>query len=340
MPTTSTTLTSWALLIWKALQANGCDSHSIFKQVGLDPVKLGDGNARYRLSDMYNLWDAAIEETEDPCFGIKVGKLWNATTFHALGFAWLASHSLKDALTRLVRYTRIANNSMSASLEEHGVHLHLEVRSSDDERYIHYAASDASIVAILVMCRLLCGENFSPVEIQLTKKRSFCGDELEKLVGTSIVYNRDKLVALFDRQHAEQRLATGNSELAKVNEDIAMKYLRVLDRQSVNLLVKSRLVELMPTGKITEKRIASELNMSSRTLQRKLSEEKTSFSLLYNTVRQEIANEYIQDSQMSMSEIAYLLGFSEQANFTRAYRRWYGTSPSEARQNLQNADFV
>lgn len=71
-----------------------------------------------------------------------------------------------------------------------------------------------------------------------------------------------------------------------------------------------------------------------------MGEEKTSFSLIYNSVRQEMANEYIQDSQMSMSEIAYLLGFSEQANFTRAYRRWYGTSPSEARQNLQNADFV
>jgi AraC-like DNA-binding protein len=75
-------------------------------------------------------------------------------------------------------------------------------------------------------------------------------------------------------------------------------------------------------------------------LQRKLHEEQTSFSEIYNSIRRELANEYVQDSQMSMTEIAYLLGFSEQANFSRAFRRWYGISPSEARQNLLTQSFA
>ena len=168
MSTTSTTLTSWALLIWKALQSRGCDAHAIFKQVGLDTAKLGDGNARYRLSDMRDLWEASIEETDDPCFGFEVGQLWTPTTFHALGFAWLASHTLKDALTRLARYTRIVNNSLSANLEAKGAYLQLTMDTYEDDQYMHYAGRDAGMVSILKMCRLLCGENFAPVEIQVT----------------------------------------------------------------------------------------------------------------------------------------------------------------------------
>jgi len=119
-----------------------------------------------------------------------------------------------------------------------------------------------------------------------------------------------------------------------VNEDVAMKYLVSLERASPVMQVKAQLVAMLPEGQVPESAVAERLNMSLRSLQRKLHEEHTSFSEIYNSIRRELANEYIQDSQMSMTEIAYLLGFSEQANFSRAFRRWYGTSPSEARQNL------
>lgn len=340
MSTSSTTLTSWALLIWKALQAHGFDSYAIFKRAGLDRSKLSDGNARYRLSEMTKLWGVVIEETNNPCFGIEVGKRWSPTTFHALGFAWLASHTLKDALQRLVRYSQIVNNSLYAKLEEHGKELHFILDTSEDKSVIHYAGPEAGLVTIITMCRILCGENYSPLEIQLLRERSPCGAELEHFVGTTIVYNCEQSRIAFDRQRAEQRLATGNSELAKVNEEIAMKYLSSVVRDSIVMLVKSKLIEMMPTGKVTEEMIANELNMSLRTLQRKLGEQQTTFSEIYKSIRQEMANQYIQDTQMSMTEIAYLLGFSEQANFTRAFRRWYGSSPSAAREKLQNSSFA
>lgn len=340
MAPTSTTLTSWALLIWKVLLSHGIDAHTLFKKVGLDVNKLGDGNARYRMGDMTKLWTAAVAETGNPCFGIEVGSTWAPTTFHALGFAWLASHSLRDALQRLERYSRIVNNSLSASLEENGMQLHLALASSEDSRYIHYAAVDATIAVILVMCRYLCGENFSPLEIHTVRERTICAENLDHFAGLPIEYNSDKNLIIFDRIRAEQRLATGNSELAKVNEDVAMKYLISIDRDSIVMLVKSTIVEMMPTGQVTEELVAKQLNMSQRTLQRKLNEEGATFVSIYQTLRQEMAQQYIQDSQMSMTEIAYLLGFSEQSNFTRAFRRWYGISPSSARQKIEQSAFV
>jgi len=340
MMPTSTVLTSWALLIWRALLNHGLDAHAIFKKVGLDPNKLGDGNARYRMTDMTRLWAAAVEETNDPCFGLEVGKSWAPTTFHALGFAWLASFSLEDGLQRLVRYSRIVNNSLYASLEEHGMQLHLALSMNEDMRYVHPAAHDASIAALLVMCRYLCGPGFSPLEIHSIRERSICAESLEHFAGLSIVFNSTRNLLIFDRIRAEQRLATGNSELIKANEEVARKYLISIDRNSIVMLVKSAIVEMLPTGKVTEESVADTLNLSVRTLQRKLSEEGTTFGAIYQTLRQEMAQQYIQDSQMSMTEIAYLLGFSEQSNFTRAFRRWYGISPSSARQQIKQSSFV
>jgi len=337
MPSTSTTITSWALLIWVALQKRGLDSHTIFKEAGLDRTKLGDGTARYRLDEMTKLWTAVVQETGDPCFGVDVGKHWNSTTFHALGFAWLASYTLKDALQRFTRYTRIVNNSLSAKIETHGPNLHLVIESSEDKSLIHTAARDAGLTAVITMCRMLCGEDFSPVEIQLVRDRPPCYKELEKFVASPIEYSTEQDQILFDRIAADKRLPTGNSELIKVNEELAMKYLTTVDGASIVMQVKAKLIKMMPQGQVSEDIIAVELNLSLRTLQRKLREEKNSYSHIYKSIRQEMAGEYIQDSQMSMIEIAYLLGFSEQANFTRAFRRWYGTSPSAARENLQKS---
>jgi AraC-like DNA-binding protein len=340
MATTSTTITSWALLIWKALINSGIDAHAVFKKVGLETDKLGDGNARYRLENMTRLWAAAVEVTKDPCFGLEVAKLWAPTSFHALGFAWLASHTLKDALQRLVRYSRIVNNSLAATLEEHGMQLHLTLSSSEDTREIHVAAQDASIAVLLVMCRFLCGPGFSPLEVHSARARPICAEKIDQFVGVPVVYSSDANLMVFDRIQAGQRLATGNSELSKVNEEVAMKYLISIDRTSIVMLVKSTLVELLPSGQVTEEMVANTLNMSLRTLQRKLSEEGTSFASVYQALRQEMAQEYIRDSHISLTEIAYLLGFSEQSNFTRAFRRWYGISPSTARQSLAKSAFV
>lgn len=339
MSSTSSTLTSVALLIWKALQARGLDSRAIFKKAGLDFKKLGDGNERYRLTQMKRLWEISLEETNDPCFGIEIGKSWAPTTFHALGYVWLASHSLKDALSQFTRYSHIVNNSLITSLEVKGAHLHF-IYTTDDDMSVHRAGRDAGVAAIITMCRMLCGPGFSPVQINVVQKRNRCSDQLDLFAGIVINYESETNLIVFDNMLSEQRLATGNSELVKVNENVAIKYLNSLVRDSVVMQIKAALVEMMPRGHVSEQEIACKLNMSVRTLQRKLSEENTCFTVLYKSSRQEMAKVYIEDPQISITEISYLLGYSEQGNFTRAFKRWYGTSPSATRQNIQNADFI
>ena len=96
--------------------------------------------------------------------------------------------------------------------------------------------------------------------------------------------------------------------------------------------MRRHIVEALPSGQIREDDIAAKLHLSTRTLQRRLLEEGAGFGDLLQSVRRELAENYVKDTQLNVSEIAYLLGFSDQANFTRAFKRWFGLAPTEWRR--------
>ncbi|SMF62477.1 AraC-type DNA-binding protein [Alteromonadaceae bacterium Bs31] len=328
---TSTTLTSWALLIWQSLQEKGINPRPFFTQAGLDPAKLGDGNARYPVNRMHKLW-TSLETLDDEYIGITVGQHWSPTTFHALGFAWLASNSLAQAMQRIGRYSRLVNNAFYTSFTAEGSHYRFEVSTTENKKFLHPFGADAGAAAILKMCRMLCGEDFSPVEIYAVRPPSAGMRQLEDLYRRPIHYNSPHASWIIDRFDAERSIASGNSELARINEQIADKALARLEKNDVAGQVKQYIMEALPSGEVDEHAVASELGLSVRSLQRKLSEEKLTFSKMVAEIRQSLALHYIDESHLSLNEIGYLLGFSEQASFTRAFKRWTGHSPSQYRK--------
>jgi AraC-like DNA-binding protein len=134
-----------------------------------------------------------------------------------------------------------------------------------------------------------------------------------------------------DRKTADQRLPTGNTELAHINELSLVEYLARLDRDAVGANVTALLVELLPAGPVSEDEMARRLFLSKRSLQRRLAEEETSFRQILDSTRHDLALRYLGNSHLTINEIGYLLGFSDPSNFTRAFRRWEGLSPSRYR---------
>lgn len=91
-------------------------------------------------------------------------------------------------------------------------------------------------------------------------------------------------------------------------------------------------MEMLPSGRASARQVAEMLHLSVRSLQRKLAEKDTGFAQLLEDTRRELARQYVSNTRLSVGEITYLLGFSDPANFTRAFRRWTGQSPSAFRQ--------
>jgi AraC-like DNA-binding protein len=332
------TLSSVVLLITKALDAEGIDSRQVLIRAGLNPAHLNDSNARYSFPAVTHLWKTAAQMTGDPCFGFKAASFWHPTTLHALGYTWLASDTLGDALQRAARYIRIANTALTAVFEETEIGYRFTTNLDKDWRGVAPAdeAIDATIALILDMCRSCYGAELNPILIEVTRPEvTKCVKQYQKLCNSTIHYSSKINAIYFSKTDVTQRLPTANAELARTNEKIIVDYLARLDKNNITTRVKAKLLELLPSGHFTEEDIIQSLHLSQRTLQRKLKDEGTTFKEVLDETRKELAKEYVNDSSLSFSEITYLLGFSEQSNFTRAFRRWHNQSPSGYREKIR-----
>ena len=131
----------------------------------------------------------------------------------------------------------------------------------------------------------------------------------------------------------DQKLDGANPQLAQLNDQLMISTLAKLNRNNIEQRVKAAIIEQLPSGNISQEMVADELHMSVRNLQRKLKNIDTSFRELLDEIRRELAKQYVTTSDVNLSEVTFLLGFSESSSFSRAYKRWHGVTPSEVRKS-------
>jgi len=327
-----TNLASSTLSVWRALESYGVDPAPLFQQAGLDLQKLYDANARYRDSRIYKLWQLAADATGDPYIGLKVASFWHPSAAHALGYAWLASATLKDALERTVRYFRMMTDKEQLTLTESEEEFRLIIENPVADYPTAPEDLDASFAALIHLCRMCHGESFNPLRITMGRPELPDPAPFAEHFRAPIQYSGNENSVCFDKADALTALPTANAEVARANEQIVQEYLARFDRSSVAMQVRARLTEQLSSGHTTQESIADALHMSLRSLQRRLNNEDTSYKSLLDETRRELAAHYMAESHRSINEITYLLGFSEPSNFSRAFRRWTGKSPSAYRE--------
>ncbi len=328
----ATTVGAAAKLVECALRDYGVDAGQIYRDAGLDRKALSSPDARYPFAGMQLMWRLAVERTGDPCFGLTVAEHMQPQAFHGLGFVWLSSDTLVDALKRLVKYQRLISTVVDISLEETPGAVNLVVNILQPSSRLEPASVDAAVAVFLRMCRMaVCGP-FSPQKVTFRRPRPACSQRFEEFFRAPVEFAAEKNVLGFEPQVIYKPLPGADAELLRANDQVVIDYLARFDRESLSVQVRSMLIELLPDGQPTQQGIARSLNLSVRNLQRKLQSEGISFKHLLDETRKELATQYIRDANRRIGEITYLLGFSEPSNFTRAFRRWTGLSPNEYRQ--------
>ncbi len=326
-----TTISSWALLISKAIEQQGVDSAVVFKQAGLDPAKLGDPNERYSARGMKKLWTLAADMTGDPCIGLKAAAYRHPTTLHALGFAWMASSSLREALERTIRYLEVVSTATHLTMAIRDNLVQLEFPFNPN--YIPAVeAADAALAVIFDMCRNSYGEGFKLTQVQLRRKAPKCEQAFIDFFQSPVHFTAPANALVFDVKYLDKQLRTANAELVRVNDQIIAQHLADLKKNDIVGQIQIEFINLLSSGSISEQLIADKLHMSLRSLQRKLANANTSYKALLEQTRKKLAIQYIRDSRYSVNEITYLLGFSEPGNFSRAFKRWTGYTPTQYRE--------
>jgi len=319
-------------MMWKTLKHDYVlDADNLFEIAGLDVSQVNNPAYRYPDDKIKTLWKLAEETTQDQCIGIKVAQHIHPTTLHALGFAWLSSTTLLGALNRLVRYYRIVTDVEKLELAEGNDNYSLALSRTQNVEVVD-ADYDTFFAAILVMCQAICGESFRFTSIEMERSAPNCESEMKFFFKSPITFSSGHNVIWFDRSIIHEVLPTANAKLARKNDQIMAQYISQLDESDIAMQVKSRLIDRLSSGSVKESEIAIDLNMTLRTLQRKLVERGTSYKAIANETRRDLALEYVREQYLPLTEITYLLGYSEQANFTRAFRRWTGQSPTDYRK--------
>jgi AraC-like DNA-binding protein len=195
---------------------------------------------------------------------------------------------------------------------------------------------DLAMSIWLSACRLNYGPDLNPVQVNFIHSQLACGKKYESCFRAPIKFNADTDSITLPADAVDKRLPIGNPHLATLSDQYIITYLAELDKNNIVQRVKGAIIEKLSSGGVSDEKVAKRLNMSTRSLQRKLQGAHTTFGRLLDKVRQEIAEHYIHDSNVSLIEIAFVLGYSEYSSFWRAYKRWTKASPSEIRNSEQN----
>ncbi|EAR09193.1 AraC family transcriptional regulator [Reinekea blandensis] len=342
-----TVLSSWPRLIVQVVCQAGLDEQAFLSQTGLDPTLLTDPNAQVSTLEVIRLWQAAIDLLGDD-LPLRLARAVNAGTFHALGFAMATSATGYDALARLAQYYPMITSSIQLKLIEQGDFVRIRLESSELTQTLRnqFAVEalalsvaqlrEAGALALLSLCRSFFGVSFTAEQIVLNRQLGALYPAYQEHVQCELIDGADRVEVSFRKEQLDRPLPSANPHLSELHDRIIESYLAML-KDDVSTRVVSAIIRQLPRGNTTQDTVAKALNLSSRTLQRKLADRGLSFRELLVSTRKELALQYLRQNHIPVLEVGYQLGFSEPANFSRAFKQWTGEPPGQYRERWQQA---
>lgn len=294
---------------------------------------------RISIERMDALWRAAVDATNDLLIGVKVGRNIEPSHFYAFGHSWLASESLLGAIRRLCRYDKIiATNPAVIEVRQCNGDYQLIETYPDLTAVASKESLDFGVSAVLKLCEISAGRPIRPLRVELMCTDKSQMDEYRVAFDAPVQLCCPHTAIYFSREDLDEPLRGSIPEVAQATDRISEKYIETLDTSKVATKVKHLLISFLPSGDADQARVAHALHCSTSTLQRHLQSEGRNFRDILEETRRSLAEEYLRDGKNSLAQIAYLLGFGDQSNFSRAFKRWTGVTPSEFQASIESAD--
>lgn len=314
--------------IVRALDAAGADTSQIMQLARVDRVRSNDPLLRITDLDINAVLGRAVEATSDAYFGLKVANCIVPGTLHALGYALLASETLEEFCQRLVRFQGLVSTSAECAIVVAGAELAFSARAINPA--LCFESHDVWAGMVMRMMRGASDDDFTPLRLDLIRPAPAQGDgPFHEYFGCPVRFGCERICFYFDLETMRTPLPGASRELAQHHDQIVRSYLEKLDREDIVNRVRTLIVRGLGGDRFSRGEIARNLNMSASTLQARLSQRGTSFQSLLDGTRHELALGYMEQSRLSITEIAFMLGFSDLSNFIRAFKRWTGKSPTE-----------
>ena len=273
-----------------------------------------------------------------PGQALAVGSLVQPRHLGVLGYLILACGTLGEAMQVYRRYERLFYGVSLAGVKlgDAGIRLHWPASSSTGK-----LADTVAIAALVTFQRRILGENFAPTSVTFAFAPPDCPSERQcylDFFACDVSFLGQETAVVLPVHSLSSCLPDSDPYLRSLLDSQAQALLRALpDAGDMDKAVQQALIRSLPEGRVTLGRIAGQLHISVRTLQRRLQERQMCWQQLLDQTREQLACQYLSDASLSATDIAFLLGFSEQSAFNRAFRRWTSTTPERYRRSFMGA---
>lgn len=275
----------------------------------------------------------AADETKDPCFGLNLGANVDLRVFGTIAFAVANAPTVGTALGNLIRYQNTYSRNFRCFYERDDTALagfQLEQSPSEGLRHLE------NLCIAVVVCNLqkLIGERWQPLAMKFEHADPHLGASYEAVIGCPPQYGCERAELSISLALDEEPIPFADRRLLPVvKQHLGAWASEQNDAEPVLRDVREEIAKLLCDGTPQIDSIARKLNMSTRTLQRKLSRHDTSYRALLTDVRKHLVTAFLRNTKMGLLEISLLLGYADQSAFDHAFRDWFGVSPSEFRRD-------
>lgn len=289
--------------------------------------------------ELFAFYRAVAEVSEDPGVGLRLASEDRLERYDPVAIVAVCTRSFRDALQRIARYKQLTCPEQITVVEHDSEAVVRFTWLLAQEREPEVLV-DLCFAWIVSIARLGLGKTVHPKRVELQRPNGSTS-LYEAYFGCPVRFNAPQNMLVFDSQLMDLPFLTYNAELlAMVAPQLEAELRQQLAEKNLREHVKGVLKRVIAGQRPVIRDVAREIGMSTRTLQRRLTEDGITFQQLLEEARRELARHYLLHSSLELNETAYLLGYEDANSFFRAFHAWEGTSPGQWRASQACAPAV
>jgi len=319
-----------ALAIPRLLRSLGADPSTVFAEAGVDPALFNDPENLIAFRARSRLISTCVARSGCQHFGLLVGQQGHLNDLGLVGLLAKYSPDVETALRSLRNHFALHARGAGPTLEVHGAVAMLGYEIHEPHSEAADQIGDGALAFEYNMLAALCGPGWKPLEVRFAHRKPADVGPFRRFFKAPMVFDAEQYELVFSADCLNRRLPSDDPALRRLLlkqvEALEVRYAEDLPTQ-----VRSVLRTALLTGHASADQVAALFSMHSRTLNRRLNAFGTSFQLLVDASSLEIAQQMLENSALEVRQIALALDYADPSAFTRAFRRWSGTTPARWR---------
>lgn len=316
----------------------GANRQKMLELSGFSAEELCDEELRVSAEVYNSIIEKAEEATGDKRIGLHLGEQLNLSAAGLISQITQTSRTVKEALEYCCEFAGLGCRALSLKLIEEKEHFKLQLTpdpfwlKNSPKSVMH--TIDGYIAFSLREFHTLTRQKYFPLAIHYALPKGEGAEECFRVFNCDVQFNQAEYAIFFDKSQINLPVVTSDFDLLRVLVNHATtKLASIQQQQGFYSTVKKSILNLVKPDFPSVAQVAANLNVSVRTLQRKLKEEGFTYKTLLEDLKKEFALGYLKDPKLSIKEIAYLLSYADSTAFIRSFKRWTGKSPQQYRQS-------